>query len=166
MSEPRKLRCYQYVNRPYSQVRDLLRKEPLELLQRATTSASSRASALAASLRIRVGGVEVGVDVRPTLQRIREEDPVGGLSPVVCLEIAWEAIRTPALFPAMRLELSAWPLSSSETQLEIAGEYTPPLGVVGNTVDAAVGHRIAEASVHRFLDDIVEQMRRDLPAGA
>jgi hypothetical protein len=64
----------------------------------------------------------------------------------------------------MHLELSAWPLSSSETQIEIAGEYRPPLGVVGNAIDAAVGHRIAEASVKSFLDDVVEQMRRELPA--
>jgi hypothetical protein len=164
MSEPRKLRCYQYVNRPYEQVRALLHREPLQLLQRATTSAAARAGSLAANLHVSVGGVEIGVDVRPYLQKIREESTVAGLSPVTCLEIGWEAIRAPGFFPAMQhLELSAWPLSSTETQLEITGEYRPPLGVVGNALDAAVGHRIAEASVHRFLDDVVEQMKRDLP---
>lgn len=164
MSEPRKLRCYQYVNRPYEQVRALLRHEPLELLQRATTSAAARAGALAANLHVTVGGIEVGVDVKPYLQKIREEGTVAGLSPVTCLEIGWEASRAPGLFPSMQhLELSAWPLSSTETQLEVTGEYRPPLGAVGNVVDAAVGHRIAEASVHRFLDDVVEQMKRDLP---
>ena len=66
----------------------------------------------------------------------------------------------------MHLEMSAWPLSATETQIEIAGEYRPPLGVVGNAIDAAVGHRIAEASVHRFLEDVVEQIRRELPASA
>ncbi|MGD0526293.1 MAG: hypothetical protein ABSE49_14170, partial [Polyangiaceae bacterium] len=65
--------------------------------------------------------------------------------------------------PSMQLELSTWALSSTETQLEIVGEYRPPLGVVGNALDAAVGHRIAEASVHRFLDEVIEQMKRDLP---
>jgi hypothetical protein len=166
MSEPRKLRCYQYVNRPYDQVRTLLRHEPLALLQRATTSAAARAGALAANLHVTIGGIEVGVDVRPHLQRIREEKSVAGLQPVTVLEIGWEASRTPGLFPSMHLELSAWPLSSTETQLEIAGEYRPPLGIVGNAMDAAVGHRIAEASVHTFLDDVVEQMKRDLPTTA
>jgi hypothetical protein len=64
------------------------------------------------------------------------------------------------------LELSAWPLSSTETQLEIVGEYRPPMGVVGKAMDAAVGHRIAEASVHSFLEDVVEQMKHDLPTNA
>jgi hypothetical protein len=87
------------------------------------------------------------------------------VSPVTTIEIGWEAERTPALFPSMRAELSAWPLSSSETQIELAGNYRPPLGAVGNAIDAAVGHRIAEAAVHRFVEDVVEQMRRELPAG-
>jgi len=163
MSEPRKLRCYQYVNRSYDQVRALLHREPLELLQRATRSAAARAGELAANLHVTVGGIEVGVDVRPYVRRIRDEKGVAGLSPVTCLEIGWEASHAPGLFPSMHLELSAWALSSTETQLEIAGEYRPPLGIVGNAMDAAVGHRIAEASVHRFLDDVVEQMKRDLP---
>jgi len=166
MSEPRKLRCYQYVNRPYEQVRALLRHQPLELLKRATTSAAARAGALAANLHVAIGGIEVGVDVRPHLQRIREDSSVAGLSPVTVLEIGWEASRAPGLFPSMHLELSAWPLSSTETQLEIAGEYRPPLGLLGNAMDAAIGHRIAEASVHSFLDDVVEQMKRDLPTSA
>jgi hypothetical protein len=164
MSESRTLRCYQYVNRPYGLVRDLLRTRPLELLQRATTSAAARATSLAASLHVAVGGIEIGVDVRPHLQQVREDEGVAGLSPVTRLEIGWEASRTPALFPSMKLELSACPLSSSETQLEIVGEYVPPFGLVGNAIDATVGHRIAEASVHHLLDDVVEQIRRDLPA--
>ncbi|HEY3820115.1 MAG TPA: hypothetical protein VGL81_23285 [Polyangiaceae bacterium] len=163
MSEPRKLRYYQYVNRPYEQVHAILRHQPLALLQQATTSAAARAGALAASLHVSIGGIEVGVDVRPHVTRVREEKGVAGLSPVLVLEIGWEATRAPGLFPSMHLELSAWPLSSTETQLELAGEYRPPLGLVGNALNAVVGHRIAEASVHSFLDDVVEQMKRDLP---
>ena len=58
--------------------------------------------------------------------------------------------------------LSAWPLSPEETQIEIEGDYTPPLGAVGRALDAAVLHRVAEAAVHRFLEDVVEQLRRDV----
>jgi hypothetical protein len=38
--------------------------------------------------------------------------------------------------------------------------------MVGQAMDAALGHRIAEASVHSFLEDVVEQMKRDLPTHA
>ncbi len=165
MSEPRKLRCYEYVDRPYEKVRELLHHHPLELLQRATNSAAARATSLAANLKVGVAGIEIGVDVRTYVQRVRDEAGIAGLSPVTCVELAWEAARTPGLFPSMQAELSAWPLSSTETQLEITGSYRPPLGTVGTAIDAALGHRIAEASVHRFLEDVIEQLRREIPRG-
>jgi hypothetical protein len=164
MKEPR-VRIYQYVNRPYGAVRELFRLRAEELFQRATTSAAARASAVAASLHAGVGGVEVGVDVRIHVQSVRDDGGVAGMSPVTHVALAWEALRAPALFPVMNAQLSVWPLTASETQLEIEGAYRPPLGVAGSVIDAAVGHRIAEAAVHRFLDDVVEQLRRELPEG-
>jgi hypothetical protein len=163
MTEPRKLRCYGYVERPYEQVRGLLRQHALELLQRATTSASERASSLAANLKLGVAGIEVGVDVRTYLQRIREDEGICGLPPVTTLEIGWEARQTPAFFPIMRAEVSFWPLASDETEIEITGDYRPPLGAIGDAADAALGHRIAEAVVHRFLGDVVAELHRELP---
>jgi hypothetical protein len=162
MSEPRKLRSYQYVNRPYERVRELLHREPLKLLQRATTSAAARASTLMANLRLQVAGFEIGVDVRVLVRRVRDERAAPGNVPVTLVELSWEAVHMPAIFPSMLAEVSAQPLSPSETQIEIEGSYWPPLGVLGNAVDAAVGHRIAEATVHRLLMDLVEQLRDEL----
>ena len=166
MSEPRSLRCYQYINRPYEQVRDVLRARPLEILARASKSASARTKELVANLSVSFGLVDVGVDVRTHLHGIREDEAVAGLSPVTRLDIGWEALDSPMAFPVMRAQLSIWPLTSTETQLEIEGEYRPPLGVVGKAIDAAIGNRIAEASVHRLLDDAVEQLKREIPEGA
>jgi hypothetical protein len=164
MSEPQKLRCYQYVNRPYDAVRELLRQRPLEVFQRATTSAAERANAVEASLRAGIAGIDVGVDVRIHLHGIHDDAGVAGLSPVTRVTLVWEAKRAPAFFPVMKAELSFFPLTSTETQLELEGAYRPPLGAVGKVADAALGHRVAEATVHRFLDNIVEQIRRELPA--
>jgi len=161
--QSRTLRCYEYVNRPYDAVRTLLRDRPLELLRRATTSAVARTRELAGNLRVDVGGVEIAVEVSLHIRGVREEAGVAGVSPVTHVNIGWEATRTPSLFPLMSADLSAWPLTSSETQLAIEGDYTPPLGVVGVAFDAAVGHRIAEAAVHRFLEDVVEEIRHQLP---
>jgi hypothetical protein len=149
------------VNLPYPTVRDLLREGPIEILQRATASGSSRADALAATLRYTVGGFELGVDVRVHVKGYREEEGVAGLSPVLRIDLGWEASRAAAFFPSMRAQLSAWPLSTQETQLELEGEYRPPLGAVGKAADAAILHRVAEAAVHRFLEDLVEQLRRE-----
>ena len=51
-----------------------------------------------------------------------------------------------------------------ETQLDFSGQYEPPLGAVGDAVDALVGHRIAEASVHRFVTDVARYLREHLAA--
>ena len=161
MSKPRDLRCYAYVDRPYETVRQALHERPLELLQRATASAAERANALTTSLRAGAEGVEIGVDVRMHIHAVRDEEGVAGLSPVTRVSLGWEAARIPGAFPIMSAELSAWPITSSETRLEIEGTYRPPLGVVGKAIDAAIGHRIAEASVHRLLEDVVAQLKRE-----
>jgi hypothetical protein len=164
MSEPRKVRCYQYVNRPFDAVRELLRQQALQVFQRATKSASARAGALGASLHAEVATIDVGVEVRIHVRGIRDEKGIAGMSPATRIVLGWEATRATALFPVMNAELSFWPLTSTETQLEIEGAYEPPLGAVGKAADAAIGHRVAEATVHRLLEDVVEQIRRELPA--
>ncbi|MDP9151173.1 MAG: hypothetical protein M3O36_14695 [Myxococcota bacterium] len=161
MSQRKNVRCYGYVERPYEQVRALLHREPLELLQRATNSASARTRALVANLRVDLAGVEIGVDVRTHVNRVRDEKGVAGLSPVTCVDLGWEAAHAPAIFPLMSARLSAWPITSTETQLELDGDYEPPLGPLGTALNAVVGHRIAEASVERLLQDVLEQLRRE-----
>jgi hypothetical protein len=161
MSEPRKLRVYAYVNKPYDAVRRLLYAHAGEVFPRATTAAVTRADEVGAQLRVGAAGLDVGVDVRIHVGVLRDEDGPKGMSPVTRVPITWEAVKAAALFPSMSAELSAWPLTATETQIELDGAYRPPLGAVGNALDAVVGHRVAEAAVHRFLDDVVSEIRRD-----
>lgn len=163
MTQAQKLRCYQYVNRRFEDVRELLRTRASDIFRRATTSAAARASSLDSSLHTHIGGIDVGVDVRIHVHGTRDEEGVAGMSPVMIITLGWEATHSAGFFPVMDAELSAWPLTGTETQLEINGAYRPPMGIVGKALDAAVGHRIAEATVHQFLDDVVEQIRRDIP---
>lgn len=162
----RALRCYNYVNRSYAEVHDVLHQHPLDLLHRATTAAATRARPLASTLRTKVGAIEVGVDVQVHVRAVTDEKAAPDQRDVTRVEIRWEAERAPALFPSMRATLSASPLSSTETQLEIDGDYAPPLGAVGAAADAAVGHRIAEAVVHRLLEDVVRELQREIPDAA
>ena len=68
------------------------------------------------------------------------------------------------LFPLMTAVLAVYPLTATETQLDFSGQYDPPLGAVGDAVDALIGHRIAEASVHRFVTDVARYLREHLAA--
>jgi len=68
----------------------------------------------------------------------------------------------PRLFPLMKAELSIYPLTTTETQLDFLGHYEPPLGALGKAMNAVAGHRIAEASVHRFVSDVAGYLRKAL----
>lgn len=59
MSKGREIRCYDYVNRPYEQVRDALTKDPLRVFQSATKAAATHAQAIASELRVEMGGIGV-----------------------------------------------------------------------------------------------------------
>ena len=74
----------------------------------------------------------------------------------------WSSVSSPSLFPRMIAKLSVYPLSREVTQLEFEGTYDPPLGLLGDAVDAFVGHRIAEASALQFLRDVSALLRAEL----
>lgn len=162
MSRGKAIRAYDYVNQPYATVRQTLHGGAKEIFLRATQSAASRASSVAAGLRVEVGGLEVAADVAITVYRVEdvEQGPLGG--PATEVELEWEAAQMPGLFPLMSARLWAYALTGTETQLDFDGIYQPPLGLVGAALDAAVGHRIAEASVHRFVTDVAAHLRTSL----
>src|SRR5262245_22405262 len=160
MSEAKTIRCYQYVNCPYEKVRDALRRDALGLFQRATTAAATRAKALVSSLRVEALGVELGTDAVIVVRAAVEElNPPGIHTPRLRLSIEWRAARGGSCFPVMHAELSVYALDKDETQLDFEGRYEPPLGIVGQALDAAVGHRVAEATVHRFVEDVAARLR-------
>jgi len=80
----------------------------------------------------------------------------------VRVDLEWAAETNAALFPSMKASLFVYPLSPTETQLDLRATYAPPGGVLGDAADKLVGHRIAEAAVHRFLQDIANRLGQEL----
>lgn len=155
----REIRSYDYVNRPYAAVRDGLVKDPAGVLRAATNAAASRAKAVAAALRVNVGPIDVGAEITLTVGTISEVTRDAPITPLTRIPIEWSAAQAKSLFPVMKAELSVYPLTATETQLDFFGQYEPPLGLVGGALDAVAGHRIAEASVHRLVTDLAEYLR-------
>ena len=162
MSKGRKIRCYDYVNHPYERVRDALSKDALAVFQSATKAANSRARSIASALRVDIGGIGVEADIKISVKNIKEKAPETSPVPVTRLQLEWEAARMPRLFPLMKADLFIYPLTATETQLDFSALYEPPLGALGKAVNAIVGHRIAEVSVHRFVSDVAGYLRQAL----
>jgi hypothetical protein len=162
MSTGREIRSYDYVNRPYERVRDALTQNALMVFQSATKAAASRAQSIAAELHVDFGGIGVKTDINISVKNIEEKIVDATSTPTTRLLLEWEAATVPGLFPLMKGELSVYPLTSTETQLDFSGFYEPPFGAVGRTMNAIVGHRIAEVSVHRFVSDVAGYLRQAL----
>jgi hypothetical protein len=162
MDKGSEIRCYDYVNHPYERVRDALKQNALTVFQSATRTAASRAQSVAAELHADFGGIGVKTDIKIGLKSVEEKVADTTSIPTTTLLVEWEAATLPQLFPLMKGKLSVYPLTSTETQLDFSGVYEPPFGAVGKTMNAIVGHRIAEVSVHRFVSDVAAYLRRAL----
>lgn len=162
MSTGREIRSYDYVNHPYDSVRDALKQRALSVFQSATKAAAARAESVAAELHVDFAGVGVKADINIVVKSIEDKPADDTSGPSTRLLLEWEAANLPRLFPLMQGALSLYPLTSTETQLDFSGTYEPPFGTVGKTVNAIAGHRIAEASVHRFVSDVAGYLRHSL----
>ena len=162
MSKGIEIRCYDYVNHSYGIVRDTLKRNTLDVFQAATKAAASRAESVAAQLHVDLGGIGVKADVKISVKDIEEKNADATSGPSTRLLLEWEAVTAAGLFPFMKAELAIYPLTSSETQLDFGGLYEPPFGPLGRAINAVAGHRIAEASVHRFIDEVADYLRKTL----
>lgn len=156
------VRYFEYVNKPYTQVRDALQADPIAAFRRATRSAAARADDVAAQLHVDIGGVTVAKDIDITVRNVEESQRSTKLGPVTRLALEWKASDSSHLFPLMHADLSVYPLTATETQLDFSGDYKVPLKVLGTAIDALVGHRIAEASLHRFVNEVSEYLKTEL----
>ena len=104
----------------------------------------------------------LAADIAIAVKQIVETPATATSGPSTVIHLEWEAVSLPHLFPFMKAELALYPLTATETQLDFSGAYQPPLGVLGSAMNAMVGHRIAEGSVHRFVTDVAEYLRTTL----
>jgi hypothetical protein len=162
MSAGSEIRVYDYVNHPYEQVRAALEKDAVMVFQSATNTAISRARAVVSQLRVDLGVIVIATDINVSVTGVEESNSELMSTRVTRVQLEWQAAGMPALFPVMKAQLAVYPLTATETQLDFSGVYEPPLGIVGKAVDAAIGYRIAEASVHRFINEVGAYLRRKL----
>jgi hypothetical protein len=158
----RLVRSFDYVNQPYARVRDAVAADPKTLFRDATQAAAARARSVAAALTVNIAGIDVSTEIALKVGKPEDVKRRGG--PALRVAVEWKAARRARLFPLMNAVLTIYPLTATETQLDFAGRYRPPLGAIGKVINAALGHRIAEASVHRFVADVAQHLRDSMGA--
>ena len=79
----------------------------------------------------------------------------------LALPLHWRAEGGEALFPVLDADLEVARLTPTITQLSISARYTPPLGALGSTIDRAVLHRVAEATLKDFVDRVAASLLDD-----
>ena len=162
----REIRCFEYVNHPYEAVRKALVGDAQTAFAGATSEATGRAEGVAAELRINVAVLQIGKDIVIDVGEPVEEPATDTTPAITTLPVTWKATGAPVLFPMMRADVSMYGITPTETQLDFRGEYDPPMWALGSMIDAVVGHRIAEATVHRFVRDVARYLRETLKESA
>lgn len=72
----------------------------------------------------------------------------------VVVPLRWEATGVPGLFPTMEADLIFASVGPWITQITFRGSYKPPLEGLGEAIDKALLHRVAEATVKHFVDRV------------
>ncbi len=72
--------------------------------------------------------------------------------------VAWKATGAQPLFPVMTGRIELVPVEKSVTRLNVSGMYEPPLGKLGQQLDDAVMHKVAEATVKDLAESIAKRL--------
>ena len=150
------LRYFVELNLPVAQVRAALLDSPASWLPAMVDGALERADPLLAE--VGVGSAALRVTRRVA---VRLGEPVEFPSRLL-IPMTWEP--GGRLLPRLEGELELGPLGKARTQLSISGRYEPPLGVVGRTVDRIGLHRVAEATVKDFVDQVACALQAPRPS--
>jgi hypothetical protein len=153
MPNRHELHAFNYVNRPYADVRRDLLAEPRRIFREATSSTGRP------ELHAKAGALDVSTEIE--IEILSMSDVADAIRPTTKLELAWKATHRPGLFPKLRATITVYPLTPTETQLELSGIYEPPMGVVGDVIDAVAMGDVARASVQRFVDDTAAYLRQE-----
>ncbi len=151
------VRYYVELRLPAAMALETLLHAPERWIPALAVSADARGHRLLAEVGFPVNGRRVGKQVaieigKPVQTRGR-----------TWLPISWCATGPQGLFPALEGELEVAPLGANLTQLGLSARYRPPLGLLGETLDRALLHRIAEATIRDFVERVGVALQRQAP---
>jgi hypothetical protein len=74
------------------------------------------------------------------------------------IPISWKPTFGQTFLPVMSGKVDVTPVSKDETRLTVSGMYEPPLGKLGEQLDEALMHNVAEGTVKELAEQIAERL--------
>jgi hypothetical protein len=115
---------------------------------------------LLAKVGVQVGRLPIYKHVQLTLGELPSAIPTDR----VMLPVSWEAVGGPPLFPALEGTLHVQPAEAGSTRLTLNARYDPPLGKLGELIDHALMHRLAQATIKDFVERLAGRLEAELSA--
>ncbi|MDA8315960.1 MAG: hypothetical protein M0010_12450 [Actinomycetota bacterium] len=116
----------------------------LPLVGAATSSGETILMRIGPSLGDHVLGIPARVQLGPRWTR-------GGCAAIA---LRWEAELFDSLFPVLDGTLIISSLGTNRSRVTIEASYRPPLEGIGALLDRAILHRVAQSTVHEFLQQL------------
>lgn len=136
------------VDLPFARVGPLLAGEPAGWLGACAERAEEEGADVV--VRIGPGGLLAGARQRVRVQTGAPRPRADGL----VVPLGWRTIRLQMLFPSLEGDLEVAKLGEDRCRLTLSGQYNPPLGAVGATLDRRLLHRVAASTVRSFLQEV------------
>ncbi|MEO8744150.1 MAG: hypothetical protein ABI455_02545 [Candidatus Dormiibacterota bacterium] len=76
------------------------------------------------------------------------------------IPITWKATFPEKLFPVMTGKIELAPVDKEVTRLTVSGMYQPPLGRLGEQLDEALMHGVAESTVKELAESIAKRLEK------
>lgn len=127
-----------HIGHPIQQVSDAMLESPAKWFPK--------------SVGIHVGGI-------PVRKRVKVEfgEPVR-MPTWAVIPISWRPTFAERLLPVMNGKVDVAPAGKDETRLTVSGMYEPPLGRLGEELDATLMHNVAEGTVKELAQSIAERL--------
>jgi hypothetical protein len=129
-----------HIQRPVKQVSDALLSSPSKWFPK--------------SVGVHVAGIPVRKKVS-----VEFGDPVQ-TSTWAVIPISWQPTFGRKLLPVMNGKIDVSPVSTDETRLTVSGMYEPPLGRLGEQLDEALMHNVAEGTVKELAELIAQRLQK------
>jgi hypothetical protein len=148
------LRAYVELNLPVAEVEAALLRSPAEWIPGLASSAEEHGDQLLAEVGFPVTRLQVGKRVEIEL------GPHVRTPGRTWLPVTWRATGPRGIFPTLEGELEVAALGLHLSQLGLSARYKPPFGLVGESLDRALLHRVAEATIRDFVERVAVALRQ------